>query len=104
WPSFVIAVRNDILENEAESVIAILEVINKITADFKNLENIDEMISKRYGIKIEDVREWLSLTHWSDRQLTSKELESIQQKLLELELIENKIQKTSILYNFQKKS
>ncbi len=104
WPSFVIAVRNDILENEAESVIAILEVINKITADFKNLENIDEMISKRYGIKIEDVREWLSLTHWSDRQLTSKELENIQQKLLELELIENKIQKTSILYNFQKKS
>ncbi len=104
WPSFVIAVRNDILENEAESVEAILEVINEITLDFKNHQNIDEMIANRYGIKIEDVREWLSLTEWSNRQLTTKELENIQQKLLELDLIDNKIQETSILYNFQKKS
>lgn len=104
WPSFVIAVRNDILETEAESVKAILEVINSITADFKNIPDIDEMISKRYGIKIEDVLEWLSLTEWCDRQLTSKELENIQQKLLELDLIENKTQEDSILYNFQKKS
>lgn len=104
WPSFVIAVRNDILETEAESVKAILEVINSITAAFKNIPDIDEMISKRYGIKIEDVLEWLSLTEWCDRQLTSKELENIQQKLLELDLIENKTQEDSILYNFQKKS
>ncbi len=99
WPSFVIAVRNDILENEAESVKAILEVINLVTSDFKTLPNIDEMIAKRYGQKIEDVREWLSLTEWSDRQLTSKELENIQQKLLELDLIEAKIQKNNILEN-----
>ncbi|OAD92422.1 ABC transporter substrate-binding protein [Aequorivita soesokkakensis] len=99
WPSFVIAVRNDVLENEAESVKAILEVINLVTSDFKTLPNIDEMIAKRYGQKIEDVREWLSLTEWSDRQLTSKELENIQQKLLELDLIEAKIQKNNILEN-----
>ncbi len=99
WPSFVIAVRNDILENEAESIKAILEVINEVTSDFKNIPNIDKMIAERYGQKIEDVREWLSLTEWSDRQLTSEELENIQQKLLELDLIETKIQKDSILYN-----
>mgnify|MGYP003115305589 FL=1 len=100
WPSFVIAVRNDVLEKESESIKSILNVINGITENFKNLEGIDEMIAKRYGQKIEDVREWLSLTEWSDRQLTSKELENIQQKLIELDLIENKIQETSILHNF----
>lgn len=104
WPSFVIAVRNDLLENDPESIQLILEVINNITEDFKNLLNIDEIISKRYGQKIEDVREWLSLTEWSDRQLTSKELENIQQKLLELDLIESKTQENSILHYFQKKS
>ena len=62
------------------------------------------MIAKRYGQKIEDVREWLSLTEWSDRQLTSKELENIQQKLMDLDLIDDKIQEDSILYHFQKKS
>lgn len=100
WPSFVIAVRNDVLESDAESVKSILKVINNTTSNFKNIPDIDEMIAKRYGLKIEDVWEWLSLTEWSDRQLTSKELENIQQKLVELELIENKIRKTSILHNF----
>lgn len=104
WPSFVIAVRNDVLENEAESVQSILEVINNTTLNFKNIPQIDEIIAERYGQKIEDVREWISLTEWSDRQLTSKELENIQQKLLELDLIKNKTQETSILHNFPKKS
>jgi ABC-type nitrate/sulfonate/bicarbonate transport system substrate-binding protein len=100
WPSFVIAVRNDVLKNESESIQSILKIINGVTENFKNLEGIDEMIAKRYGQKIEDVREWLSLTEWSNRQLTSKELKNIQQKLVELDLIENKIQETSILHNF----
>lgn len=100
WPSFVIAVRNDILENESESVKSILEIINAVTHNFKIQPNIDEIIAKRYGQKIEDVREWLTLTEWSDRQLTSKELENIQQKLLELNLIKDKIQKYRILQNF----
>lgn len=100
WPSFVIAVRNEVLLNEAESVKSILEVINSITENFKNIPNIDEIIAKRYGLEIEDVREWLSLTEWCDRQLTSKELENIQQKLLELDLIETKSQEDSILHKF----
>src|SRR5690606_26084419 len=78
WPSFVVAVRNDVLENEAECVQAILETINQITATFKNIPDIDQMISKRYGLKIEDAREWLGITEWSDRQLTTEELENIQ--------------------------
>lgn len=100
WPSFVIAVRNDVLENEAESVKGILDVINSVTKNFKSIPGVDEIIAKRYGQKIEDVREWLTLTEWSDRQLTSKELEDIQQKLLELNLIKDKIQKDRILQNF----
>ncbi|WP_310991909.1 substrate-binding domain-containing protein [Aequorivita marina] len=100
WPSFVIAVRNDILEREPESIESILEEINAVTDNFKTLPNIDQIISERYGLEIEDVREWLSLTTWTDRQLTSKELENIQQKLLDLDLIDNKLQDNSILYNF----
>ena len=104
WPSFVIAVRNDVLENEAGCVKSILKIINAVTKNFKNVSEIDEIIAKRYGQQIDDVREWLSLTEWSDRQLTSKELKNIQQKLLELDLIEDKIQEDSIIHNFQKLS
>lgn len=100
WPSFVIAVRNDVLKTDATSIRAILEVINRTTKAFKNIPCIDEMISNRYGIKLDDVREWLSLTQWSQSQLTSGELENIQEKLLELNLIDTKVQKNNILHFF----
>ncbi|MEM0516846.1 substrate-binding domain-containing protein [Aequorivita flava] len=100
WPSFVIAVHNEVLLENEESVQAILEIINKTTKTFKQIPQIDEMIAERYGQKLEDVREWLSLTSWSNTQLTSEELENIQEKLVELDLIENNIQETSILHQF----
>lgn len=104
WPSFVIAIRNEVLENEADGIKNILKVINAVTKNFKSLDGIDEMIAHRYGQKIEDVREWLSLTEWSDRQLTRKELALVQEKLEELHLIKTKVQEDNILHNFQKKS
>lgn len=104
WPCFVIAVRNEVLENEADGIKNILKVINAVTKNFKSLDGIDEMIAHRYGQKIEDVREWLSLTEWSDRQLTRKELALVQEKLEELHLIKTKVQEDNILHNFQKKS
>ncbi len=104
WPSFVIAIRNEVLENEADRIKNILKVINAVTKNFKSLDGIDEMIAHRYGQKIEDVREWLSLTEWSDRQLTRKELALVQEKLEELHLIKTKVQEDNILHNFQKKS
>ncbi len=100
WPSFVIAVRHDVLKTKAESIQAILEVINQTTEGFKSIPRIDEMIATRYGIKLDDVREWLTLTQWSHSQLTSEELENTQEKLLELNLIDSKLQKNNILHSF----
>lgn len=97
WPCFVIAVRNEVLENDPESVQTILEIINSITENFKNIEDIDLQLSKRYGQKIEDVQEWLSLTEWTSRQLKEEELEKIQNQLLELHLIESKLPSETIL-------
>lgn len=100
WPSFVVAVRNDVLEKDAENVKSILKVINETTKDFKNIQDIDKMISKRYGQKLEDVKQWLALTHWSQSQLSLEELENIQNHLLKLNLIKNKVQTDSLLHSF----
>ena len=100
WPCFVIAVRNEVLENDPDSVQKIIEIINTTTADFKEIPSIDQMIANRYGQKIEDVQKWLSLTQWSQEQLSGKELENVQNQLLKLDLIETKLQKDRILYNF----
>lgn len=100
WPCFVIAVRNDILENDPQSIQTILEVINSVTQNFKQIEDIDNQLSERYGQKIQDVREWLSLTEWSTQQLEGKEINEVQKLLLELNLIDKKLPSEKILHHF----
>ncbi len=100
WPCFVIAVRNDVLENNPDTVSDILEIINQTTGDFKNIPSIDQTISNRYEQKIEDVRAWLELTEWSQENLTEHQLDRVQIKLKELELISEKVSAKNILYFF----
>lgn len=100
WPCFVIAVRTDVLENDADGVLDILKVINETTADFKNIPSIDQTIANRYDQKIEDVQEWLELTEWSQNNLTEHQLDRVQNKLKELELIDEKVPSKNILYFF----
>lgn len=97
WPCFVIAVRNDVLEKEGESIRKILDIINATTREFKKIPGIVPMISKRYGQQLEDVEKWLSLTEWSQENLTEAEVDEVQNKLLALELIPKKVPTASLL-------
>ena len=90
WPCFVIAVREELLENDPESIHTILEIINNKTSNFKNISDINIELSNRYNHKIEAVNEWLSLTEWSQENLTEEMLNKIQNKLLEINIINKK--------------
>ncbi len=98
WPCFVIAVRNEVLEKEGELIKSILETINKTTREFKDIPAIEKMISNRYDQKLEDVQQWLSLTEWSQENLTEEELKNVQEKLLELSLIDKNVPSEEILW------
>ncbi len=98
WPCFVIAIRNEILEKDSESIKTILEIINQETKQFKTLPNIDSIISNRYNQKIEDVREWLSITQWSQEQLEENDIQEVQNQLYTINLIDKKIPSETILY------
>ncbi len=100
WPCFVIAVRNDVLEENPVEIKKIINIINACTCSFKYIPEIDQLISKRYGIQLEDVHKWLTITEWSQESLTEKEIEIIQSKLLQLDLIKNKVLIDRLLYNF----
>jgi ABC-type nitrate/sulfonate/bicarbonate transport system substrate-binding protein len=88
WPCFVIAVRDEILEKEPEAIQKILNIINKKTASFKSIPNIDSILAQKYYQKTADIQEWLSLTEWSQRQLSKEMLNKIQNQLLELKIID----------------
>ncbi len=91
WPCFVIAVRNEVLENKPYVIEQILEIINATTSEFKMIPSIDRMLSSKYNQKIEDIQEWLSLTHWSHKQIDKKTLDKIQEQLHTLNIIEKRV-------------
>ena len=90
WPCFVIAVRSEILEKHPEMVSKILEIINAKTSNFKEIPNIDSILASKYHQKTEDIQEWLSLTEWSQKQLSEAQLNSIQDQLVALKIISKK--------------
>ncbi len=100
WPCFVIAVRDQVLNDYPEQIQNILDIINHTTQDFKQIPSIDRMISNRYEQQLEDVRLWLSLTRWSQQQLSDLDLEKVQKQLQTLSLIEQPLENKAILHRF----
>ncbi|MFP5439613.1 MAG: substrate-binding domain-containing protein [Bacteroidia bacterium] len=91
WPSFVIAVRNEVLETKGEAIAKVLEIINNTTLDFKQIPNIDKTLAERYGQKIDDINEWLKLTRWSQTKPDEITFDKIQEQLLQLGITDKKI-------------
>ncbi len=90
WVSFVIAVRNEVLENHAQTINSVLRIINQTTTEFKQIPSIDKTLSVRYNQKLEDIQEWLKLTQWSQKKPDEKMLNKIQNQLFELNIIDKK--------------
>ena len=91
WPCFVIAARTEFIKNSAEDLKTILDIINNTTIEFKSIPSIDRTIANRYDQKLEDVREWLSITEWSQSVIDEKTIEKVQETLLKLEIIPKKV-------------
>ncbi len=91
WPCFVIAVRNEILDQNPEAVKNVLNVINETTKDFKKIKGIDVILAKRYEQKLEDIKEWLSITEWNNgKPITSNLITRIQNKMITFNVIDEK--------------
>jgi ABC-type nitrate/sulfonate/bicarbonate transport system substrate-binding protein len=90
WPCFVIAVREEVLAKQPETINRLLEIINAKTQNFKGIPNIVNLLATTYNQKTEDIEEWLSLTNWSQEKIDLDLLESIQKQLLELNIIDSK--------------
>lgn len=90
WPCFVIAVRNEVLENDSEAIGMVLDIINKKTAAFKDISGISGVLASRYHQKVEDINEWLKLTEWSQKKLDKATFDKVQEELYSLDIIENK--------------
>jgi sulfonate transport system substrate-binding protein len=91
WPCFVIAVRNEVLENNYKEVKKVLDIINTETRDFKEIKNLDRTLANRYEQQLEDIQEWLKITAWNDgKPMTKNLITRIQNKMIKLNVIDKR--------------
>lgn len=92
WPSFVIAVREDVLLKYPEPIEFVLDTINQSCREVKNNPNSIAEIAKRYQLKEEDVAIWFEETEWAyDGTIEEETIDKVQERLISLEIIDAKM-------------
>ena len=91
WPCFVVAVRNEVLENNFEDVKKVLDIINFETKYFKKRFTLDQILANRYEQQLEDIQQWLKITEWNDgKPITKNLITRIQNKMVQFNVMKEK--------------
>lgn len=98
WPCFVIAVRDEFIENDENNLKIILNIINESTRGFKDIEDIDKRISVRYEQQLEDVRAWLKITEWSQELINEDTINNVQKELFSLNIIPEVVEYNRLIH------
>ena len=97
WPCFVIAASETCLQYNTGLLRHVIEVINRYTSEFRHIPSIDRTLANQYEQQLEDIREWLSITQWSQNQIQIQVLDKVQDTLAYLKLISKKINSSELL-------
>ncbi|MGB3152146.1 MAG: substrate-binding domain-containing protein [Maribacter sp.] len=97
WPCFMLVGTNEFIQANPSTITHICEIINLYASEFKNIPSIDRTLANRYEQKLEDIQEWMSLTRWGQSQLPIKTLTEVQDTLISLQLIEDKLAPSKFL-------
>ena len=90
WPAFVIAVDESFLKQHTDTVHTTLRVINQQVAALMEDPDAVPMIAERYGLKVDQVKEWFELTEWDvGFQRPDDALEAVVNYLQRLEIIDD---------------
>jgi ABC-type nitrate/sulfonate/bicarbonate transport system substrate-binding protein len=88
WACFVIVVRNDFYKSNSDKIKLLLQIIQNEASKFKNLPNSVQLISEKYGLKPEDVNDWMKTVSWSsNHKVDEKEIYNIVSILHETEIL-----------------
>lgn len=67
WPSFVIAVRSEVLASRTTEVGRIVDLVVEQADKLHSMADIDQVIAQRYAISPETAQTWLSTTTFAKR-------------------------------------
>jgi len=88
WPCFVIAAKNKYYFEHKLQIDKMLDVVNFQISSLKKDQNLSDILSQKYEIDYNDIKEWLSITEWSNSKLKSETMEDLKLKLKKYKIIE----------------
>lgn len=88
WPCFVIAVRNEVLQDDAALLRQVIDIVQQRAAQLKASTDAADVLAWRYALKKNQVDAWLRQTEWSHvPTVHPDELQKTVATLLELDLL-----------------
>lgn len=102
WPCFAIAVSTIALENHPDVIANLIALVTQVNSEMKAIENLNELIAEKYGLKVEDVTSWLSSVQWKsdNTQVDPLIISGIIENLTKLHIIDHPISAASVLYQW----
>jgi sulfonate transport system substrate-binding protein len=93
WPSFVIAVREEFLNENKKTVAQMLATIQQACKEFYFLPDVAERISTRFKLTLPDVKEWMKTIRWqTESEFDREPLEKVMDTLVELKIVGSKVE------------
>ena len=84
------------------SLTLLIALVTQVNSEMKAIENLNELIAEKYGLKVEDVTSWLSSVQWKsdNTQVDSLIISGIIENLTKLHIIDHPISAASVLYQW----
>jgi sulfonate transport system substrate-binding protein len=99
WPCFVLAARNEFIDQFPKQLIDVLNIINLSCLVLKNNSEAPKLISERYQIKEEDAMLWFrDLEYAYQPEIKTELLQNILKELYKLNIIQRIPDATEICY------
>ncbi|EMR03012.1 substrate-binding domain-containing protein [Cesiribacter andamanensis] len=99
WPCFVVVVREEIMDQHAELVSGVLQVVRRYGQQLKFDPEAPTLIARRYGLKPEDAKTWWDDVRWANNSIVPVlMLEEVMNTLMRINLIPEKVLPEKLCY------
>ena len=97
WPCFVVAVRNEVLENQLPAVQQVLAVVNKCCEEFMQNPEAVKLVSEKFHLQPEDAATWFTSTRCAtESTISDTMLQTVADTLSNLQVITGSVNPTDL--------
>ena len=97
WPSFMMAAGTRALEQKADALDVMMEVITDTCRRFSHSEEAIPLLTERFGMQEEDASLWLRHTRWStDYHISAGMLQEVQEALIRVGTLKSGLEPQSL--------